>query len=368
MQIVQPLNSLITNTRPLRRLAAAAFLFCSVCVAFAAHAEPPETPENQTVQPTVTPNSAPKAMPTADAWLRRMGQTFQAANYSLSLIRVHQQHFEPIAIEHGIVDGKPLVYVNYLNGPEREILHRDGEVTYFQHDEPPYTVAGQRAVGPIPRAFINDVESLKASYQFVLGGRNRVLGRAAQLIRIEPKQADRYAIWVWLDAEHGMLLRADLIAPNGEPLEHIQIVSMQYSETPSPLVQQLASLDLPAPVPLMDSEQVQGQGRVRWVAGYLPDGFELVGRDRHRLGITNDLVDYQLYSDGISSVSVYVGAAADGMPGQAGVSKGATHLISIAKEGVEVAVIGQLPPDTIRRIVESVHSVPISSSLPGKAP
>ncbi|MBW8189574.1 MucB/RseB C-terminal domain-containing protein [Neiella marina] len=364
MQRVQPLNNLSNNQYSLQPMIAAALFLFSLLVSLGAHAEPPEEPTVSIVEPTETIAT----VATAEAWLQRMGQTFQAANYSLSVIRVNQQHFEPIAIEHGIVDGETLVYVNYLNGPEREILHRDGVVTYFQHDEPPYSVAGQRAVGPIPRAFITDVSILKRSYQFVLGGRNRVLGRSAQLIRIEPNEADRYAIWVWLDAEHGMLLRADIVSPSGEPLEHIQVVSMQYSETPSAVVQQLAALDLPAPVPLMESQQVSGNGRIRWVTGYLPEGFELIGRDRHRLGVTKDLVDYQLYSDGISSVSVYVGSAADEKPGQAGVSKGATHLVTVAKDGVEVAVIGKLPIETITRIVESVHPVVANSSLPGKAP
>ncbi|MBD1389997.1 MucB/RseB C-terminal domain-containing protein [Neiella sp. HB171785] len=349
MQTVHQLNNLNSNSSPLQRMAAAAFSILIFALSFAAHGEQ-------------------SSSPSAESWLKRMGQTFKAANYSLSVIRVNQQHFEPIAIEHGIVDGEPLVYVNYLNGPEREILHRGDTVTYFQHDEPPYSVAGQRAVGPIPRAFINNIDVLKTSYRFVLGGRNRVMGRAAQLIRIEPKEADRYAIWVWLDAEHGMLLRADLVAPNGEPLEHIQIVSMSYSESPSPIVEQLAQVKLPAPVPLIESEQMSGQGRVRWVAGYVPSGFELIGRDRHKLGATNGLVDYQLYSDGISSVSVYVGSAVDGQPGKSLVSKGATHLMTVAKDGVEVAVVGQLPPETITRIVESVHPVVSKTAQPGRTP
>ncbi|MCM2678818.1 MucB/RseB C-terminal domain-containing protein [Echinimonas agarilytica] len=306
--------------------------------------------------------------PSAKAWLLRMGQTFQAANYSLSLIRVYQQHFEPVVIEHGVIDGEEIVHVNYLNGPEREILHRGGLVTYFQHDEPPYSVSGERSVGPIPQAFISGIEALEESYTFVLGGRNRVMGRAAQLIRIEPKDGDRYSLWVWLDADLGMLLRADKVSPSGEPLEHVQIVSTQYFEQPTPIIEKLAQVDMPAAVPLLEPDSASTPTRVKWTARYLPRGFKLLGRDRHRLGMTENLVDYQLYSDGISSISIYIGAAIDGKPGQSLVSQGATNLITIAKDGMEVAVIGTLPPETIKRIAEGVYPEAQSSNKLGKQP
>lgn len=300
--------------------------------------------------------AAPSASSNAYAWLVRMGQTFQAGNYSLSLIRVYNQHFEPVAIEHGHVDGKELIYVNYLNGPEREVLHKDGMVTYFQHDEPAYSVIGARAVGPIPQAFISNIDALKANYRFVLGGRNRVMGRAAQLVRIEPKLDDRYSLWVWLDAAHGMLLRADIISPKGVPMEHIQIVSMQSLEQAPPVIERLAQLELPAAVPLLEPESPSEVASSTGQNGFVPKGFQLVGRDRHRLGVSNTLVDYRLYSDGVSSFSIYVGKALQGGAEKALVSQGATHLVTLAKGGIEVAVIGSLPKMTLQRIAEKLFS------------
>ena len=301
--------------------------------------------------------------PSAYEWLTRMGQTFQADNYSLSLIRVYQLNFEPVAIEHGKVNGEELIYVNYLNGPEREVLHRGGMVTYFQHDESAYSVSGKRNVGPIPRAIISGIDAFQENYQFVLGGRNRVMGRAAQLVRIEPKFDDRNSVWLWLDAELGMLLRLDVISPNGEPLEHIQIVSMQYSDSPSPVIERLAPLELPAAVPLLEPESPPSQSQVKWLSRYVPPGFHLLGRDRHLLG-ANGLVDYQLYSDGMSTFSIYVGAAIDAASGQTLGNQGATQLVTLSKDGIEVAVIGSLPKSTLQRVAESVYPVLPSSERP----
>lgn len=293
---------------------------------------------------------------TAVSWLERMSRSFQATNYSLSLIRVHEQHFEPVAIEHGRIEGEELIYVNYLNGPEREVLHKNGTVTYFQHDEPPYSVSGYRAVGPIPRVLTANIKSLQEHYRFIMGGRNRIMGHAAQLIRIEPKYDDRYSLWVWLDAQQGMLLRADVVAPGGAPIEHVQIMSMQFHEKASSLIERLAQMQLPATVPLLESERMARKGRVQWRSHYLPKGFKLLGRDQHRIGKSNSLVDYQLYSDGISCFSIYVGAAMQGGAERTLVSQGATHLVTLVKDELEIAVIGSLPEKTLQRIADSVYS------------
>ena len=304
--------------------------------------------------PLAWANEKDASAPSAQDWLVRMGQTFQAGNYSLSLIRIYGQHFEPVAIEHGWVDGQELIYVNYLNGPEREVLHKDGMVTYFQHDEPAYSVAGGSSVGPIPQTFISDIESLSDNYRFVLGGRNRVMGRAAQLVRIEPKYKDRYSLWVWLDAAQGMLLRADTIDPKGKPMEHVQIVSMQSYEQAPPVIEQLAKVELPAAVPLLESESLTKAPPRQ--SPFVPQGFKLMGRDRHMLGVSDALVDYRLYSDGISHFSIYVGSASQGGVEKTLSSQGATHLVTRVKGAVEIAVIGTLPEITLQRIAETLYS------------
>lgn len=290
----------------------------------------------------------------ARAWLARMVKSFNQPNYSLSLIQIQQQQYQPIMIERGKVDDQALIYVNYLNGPEREVLHRSDLVAYFQHDAAPYAVRGERPVDPLPASFTEGFDGLEKNYRFILGGRSRVMGRPAQLVRIEPRDDNRFSLWLWLDAEQGLLLRADTLGPNDNTLEHLQVMSMNFTRQPSPLIKRLASVPLPDTMPVIGDMPHQ-QTPLQWRCGWLPEGFHLIGHDRHTLGLTHQPINYQLYTDGLVNISVYINTHVDKQGSQVEGAQGATTFFTHADSGVEVAIIGNIPLPTARRIAEHIY-------------
>jgi hypothetical protein len=85
-------------------------------------------------------------------------------------------------------------------------------------------------------------------------------------------------------------------------------------------------------------------------------------------------VEHLVFSDGLASVSVFVeSAAADGSaPGEEeAAALGSSSAYSTVVEGYRVIAVGEVPPETVRAIAQSIHSagpVPgLADALPGSA-
>lgn len=91
------------------------------------------------------------------------------------------------------------------------------------------------------------------------------------------------------------------------------------------------------------------------MAGRLdPEGFEPNELNRYRMAVTNQMVESQLYSDGLFSFSVYVANKDEhSLKGQL-VRQGRRTLHSFVSGQHEISVVGDIPPTTAQRIAQSV--------------
>ncbi|WP_350547542.1 MucB/RseB C-terminal domain-containing protein, partial [Pseudoalteromonas sp. 5-MNA-CIBAN-0065] len=61
------------------------------------------------------------------------------------------------------------------------------------------------------------------------------------------------------------------------------------------------------PTPLPNNALInEDSTATNWKISWLPDGFELLKSDRHKLDLNNELTDYYLFSDGFVEVSVFI--------------------------------------------------------------
>ena len=97
----------------------------------------------------------------------------------------------------------------------------------------------------------------------------------------------------------------------------------------------------------------------------MPQGFESVSRNHHRLILTERPVESKMYSDGLFSFSIYVAAADKFTVREQLVRQGRRTLHSHVLQGKEVTVVGDIPPATARRVAESVSFAPGSTNASG---
>ncbi|AUI86971.1 sigma-E factor regulatory protein RseB [Vibrio azureus] len=287
----------------------------------------------------------------AEALLHQMSQASKNLSYELSYILIKKSSIEPLLYRHAKHDHSQYAHLMYLSGPVREVIQRDSEVSYIETGTEPFTIESGKMVAPIMPMLNTNIDELNLYYDYVNVGRAREAGVATQVLRIVPKDGLRYSYVLWVDENTKLPLRADLVDRDGEIIEQYRTIS--YSVTPkiADLMSALHDVQLPEVLTMPKTDM----GTSRWEVSWVPAGFEPNELNRYRMAVTDQLVESQLYSDGLFSFSVYVAHKDENsLKGQL-VRQGRRTLHSAISGDHEISVVGDIPPATAQRIVQSVH-------------
>ncbi|WP_404338734.1 MucB/RseB C-terminal domain-containing protein [Pseudoalteromonas mariniglutinosa] len=291
----------------------------------------------------------------AKALLLDMAHAVHTRNFDASFVVVKGQAMEPYRWLHAKQGDTELEHLSLLNGAGLEMLRVNDQVTYFEPHSEPYSVKTGSITGPIPEVLFKDIERLSAHYDFVLGGKGRIAGRSAQLVRIESKDEHKFNYWIWLDTESSLLLKSAYVDNNSEMLEQLQLTHISVTEQPAPLLLEMQNREFPTPLPINKMNNKGADKTINnWQIGWLPDGFKLLKSDRHKLDLNNELTDYYLFSDGFVEVSVFVQRPLPGQRPSGALSSGATTVYVHNAGRYDVSVVGNIPAMTAKAIAESV--------------
>jgi sigma-E factor negative regulatory protein RseB len=290
-------------------------------------------------------------IPSAEALLHQMGEASHELNYELSYILVKKSSIEPFMYRHSHVDKMTLSHLVYLSGSMREVIRRNDEITYLEQGNKPFSIKSETIVAPIIPLLHKNVVVLKEYYDFVSMGRSREAGSPAQVVRIVPKDGNRYSYIVWIDERSNLPLRTDLVSREGEVIEQYRVISYTVNDQISDYMnQRLGDAELPKvlSVPLPTDEE--STWRVHW----LPNGFKSVHFNRYRLAMNQRSVESKMYSDGLFNFSVYISEADKLSNKEQSIRQGRRSLYSYIQGDYEISVVGDIPAITAKRIADSV--------------
>ncbi|PKG83431.1 transcriptional regulator [Colwellia sp. 75C3] len=292
----------------------------------------------------------------AKLWLERLSQSLRQLNFTTSFVVVKNNQAEPYHWLHGIGENdQELEIFTRLNGPRRDVLRQGAIVSYIEPEQEAYSLISTDVRGPIPTIFRGDITELEESYRFISVGRSRVLGRVAQLVRIVAKDKYRFSYWLWLDQKTGLLLKMAILTRQGQLLEQIQFTHIEVNDQLSENLAQLQITELPDVMQLTNQTQNKA---LSWQVDWLPQGFSVVKSNQHNLNSRNrgddKTVDFMLFSDGLTEVSVYVNSSIEKFRAPEYASDGATMVFNQIVQGVEVGVVGDIPVATAKKIAESI--------------
>ncbi|RTZ15941.1 sigma-E factor regulatory protein RseB [Vibrio aquaticus] len=287
---------------------------------------------------------------TAEALLYQMNEASQQLNYELSYILIKKNSIEPLLYRHAVSEEKQLAHLVYLSGPVREVIRRGDEVSYIEPGVEPFTIESGNMVAPTIPLLNSDVDQLNDFYDFVQVGRAREAGVACQVLRIVPKDGQRYSYVLWVDEKSKLPLRADLVDRDGEVLEQYRTISYAVNDHIEQALSGLNKVKLPEVLSLPKGQVDNADWKVAWI----PNGFEPKELNRYRMNDTDRMVESQVYSDGLFSFSVYISQSDNlSLKGQL-VRQGRRTLHSFVSGEHEISVIGDIPPATAKRIAQSV--------------
>ena len=293
----------------------------------------------------------------ARALLQRMDQAVETLNYEGTFVHIVDGQVETMHVVHRVEDGKVSERLVTLDGPSREIIRDDQEVTCIFADQKSVMVERRKGDSPLRAALPRYSEQLEAYYEFVRLRDGMRLGRNAVSFEIRPRDKYRYGFRLWMDENTGMLLKAQLIDIYRNVAEQLMFVSIRLPETIAAdrVEPTIETGDFTWYVTQDAAAATARASAGGWRAASLPPGFKLISSNVKMMAGSEHPTEHLVYSDGIASVSVFIEEPERSSDQLQGATRmGAASAFSIMVGGFQVTAMGEVPPITVEMIAGSI--------------
>ncbi|MDQ7015464.1 MAG: MucB/RseB C-terminal domain-containing protein [Gammaproteobacteria bacterium] len=291
-------------------------------------------------------------------WLDRMSVAMQTYNYEGVFVYQHGSELELMRIVHGHDGEHERERLFSLNGEAREVIRDSHSVTCIWPNSQSVTVSKSHPRSPFLSTVPNAMGRLDHLYAVQVKEDERVLGRAARLIRIQPKDAFRYGYRLWLDKKNDLLLRSDLLDTEGNIIEVVMFTELTLlDKVPKGRFVSISGgkgftwhHGKESKAPLKSSSP--------WLIKVVPEGFVLTSQTEKTMNSNSTPVFHTVYSDGLASVSVFIEKLTPEKERFQGASKmGAVTVYGRMMGEHQITVVGEVPLQTVKLIAQSIESV-----------
>lgn len=281
-------------------------------------------------------------------WLDRMSRAVETLNYRGTLVHVRNGEVDTLRIIHRADDEGVRERIYSVDGVPREVLRDGDRVRCVLPGDEPMMLESQLAGRLLPSLPVSRLLGPESGYLMSLGGRERVADMMARIIHIQPRDAYRYGSRLWLEERTGMLLRYALIDHDGRQLQQLSFTSLELGANISD-----AELEPELVGDRFTTESVnksmQSPGAMPGsipVKPRVPPGFRLVNAGVGR-GPGGAEFEHLLFSDGLSSFSIYIErSGSESMAGRVE-AMGPVHVYTTQSGGRLFTVVGEVPAATV---------------------
>ena len=290
------------------------------------------------------------AAPDAAQWLDAMARAERTQDFQGTFVYERDGDFSTYQIWHRAGNGAVHDRVLKLDGIASERVQADGRLTCMTGSP----VSGGGKVSSSAAATLDPLK-LMSWYQLRVAGDSRVAGRDAVVVTMVPRDRDRYAFEMHLDAHTGLLLKSLLIDAKGRLLERLQYTQLQPG---APAPADLKATPNCKSVLHASSGSAPGNA-LAWQAKWIPAGFELAQTAQRKSSASNADVTSLLYADGLAHFSVFLeplnGASARDTRVQLGPTAAVSRRLKSSDGEMMITVVGEIPLGTAERIALSIQ-------------
>jgi sigma-E factor negative regulatory protein RseB len=293
------------------------------------------------------------------ALLERMSRALQTLNYEGTFVYLHDGDLDAMHIVHRHDANGTEERLTSLTGVPREVIRKPGNVECILPHKRLIVVDTSRRRNQFPMILtqVPRTAGLAKYYDLVRLGRERTAGRDCEVIALKPKDGYRYGYRLWLDAGTAMLLRSELVDGHGRTLERVMFTNLK----------------LPAKIPAKELEPtIDSSGFTRRTRGSeasaaaadpgfgvrvgdLPPGYAKTVDEVQRLSGMDAPVRHLVFTDGLASLSVFVGPLRAGRDALRGESHmGSVNAYGRVLNGFRITVVGDVPAATVKRVAQTV--------------
>ncbi|NKI34399.1 hypothetical protein HFP89_04390 [Wenzhouxiangella sp. XN79A] len=292
-------------------------------------------------------------------WLTRMEHAVASISYRGTMVSVRDGQLDTLAVYHRVDERGIRERIVALNGPPREIIRNHDAVQRLVSGNAPMVVDNPFPSRVLPRIAFDVLDRSDALYRVQMAGGERVAGRAARVIEILPRDGFRYGRRIWLDERTAMLLRTVLLDTDGRVLQDLAFVDLELGATIRdeelrPALVNPARVTRYRDAGRADDRTLAAGQTPSWMPETLPEGFELVSVGRP-LGGQDDGFEHLLFSDGLSSFSVYIEPVRGRQVTEQLDAVGSMNVYTGRLDDRLITVVGEVPARTVRMIGQHVR-------------
>ncbi len=298
--------------------------------------------------------------PSPQDWMKRMSRAVQTLSYEGTVVRLANGDASSMKVAHTIRDGVIHERVVAQEGTGFEVVRTGNKVRHILPDKKVVWTEDWNDRSTVFSTLPTSELEIGNEYTLQIKREDRVAGREAVVLAIQPHDAYRYGHRLWLDTETGFLLKTELLGEDGQPLEAVKFVEIRLDQEPD-----AASFSSSHALDGYSWFSKPGKSRRKgvdasWVATDLPAGFRVVASEEEALSDAGTPVLHILYSDGLASVSAFIVDAdgdADRVRKKAELES-SRNSYSVVQNQHRVTVVGEVPAATVKRIAESLEQRP----------
>jgi sigma-E factor negative regulatory protein RseB len=296
-----------------------------------------------------------------DPWLHleKAAQAARKLSYKGIFLYQNHQDVRSIEITHLNNGAEEFARIVTLDGKPREALSQGKNMVVFNPHKENVLIQTRQNQSLFPAILPPDIESVKAIYTLRFADQERVGGREAQIVYLEPRDEYRYLYKLWLDKEYGLILKMSI-------LDHQQKVIEQASFNQIALFsgQDLnwfkPNVDTHKKYIMDDTSNNKVSNEKYCTIANLPAGYREVSHVTRMMGNQPQPVHHWIFSDGLSFVSLFVNQIPKGQKSRIGETQvGSSHIFARVMNGNQIMVVGEVPQATIQKISNAIQDIKV---------
>lgn len=293
------------------------------------------------------------------SWLEKMQHAAHTVNYEGTFVYGQQGQLSSMRIIHRVTSDGEQERLISMDGTGREVIRDGSKVSCYLPDSNAVVVEKSRPLKHFPPEFPMKIDDLKDFYTFSLIGDSRVAGHLTQGIKILPKDPYRYGHQLWVEKKTGLLLKTHLLDENSKPIEQFVFTQVTFLDQ-VPDEQLVPAMDTKQFTwyEAKDSDEPADRDEPDLHVAWLPGGFKEDMKRMQKLPTGGMPVKHMVFSDGLSSVSVFIEEDMQHDPANlvGGSRMGAINAHGRSLGEYHVTVVGEVPQLTVQKICESINN------------
>jgi sigma-E factor negative regulatory protein RseB len=298
----------------------------------------------------------------ARQWLTRMHDAATQRNYKGTLVVTAEGAMSSSRVLHFGEAGQSYERVDMLDGQPRRIVRHNDQLLTLWPAARTARLEQRESEQAFPSLLIGGDEQLFERYEMVSEGGGRVAGFDAAVFLLRPRDDARFAQRLWAEPGSGLLLRADVVGPDGRVLESSAFTDLSIGgkARPEPLhsvLKQLGGWRVLKPAAHRTSLEAQGWRLKVPVAGFresscLKRQLDPPAQEGTPAG---EEVLQAVYTDGLTHVSLFLEPLRAERRRSGGSASGATHTWTQAHGEYWITAVGDVPLATLKKFAAALE-------------